>query len=138
MDRRTEMAGISAARSWRNWVLVMAAFALFGCGMLPPQRLIRDIESIAGMWEGNLTYHESFFGTTQVGATWTIHRDGTFEMVTNRARAKGTLKIDHGNLLFFDGPRASGFATLHEGPDERLLLSAGNEPGTSGVWSPVK
>ena len=42
--------------------------------------------------------------------------------------------MDNGSLLFFDGPRASGFASLHEGPEGRLLLSTGNEPGASGVW----
>jgi hypothetical protein len=118
--------------------LIIAAFTLISCGTLPPPKPIRDLESIEGKWEGNLTVHRGQFGPVAKGATWDIHQDGTYEMATSRWRAKGTLRLDNGHLLFFDGPRASGFASLREGTEGKLLLSTGNEPGTSGTWWPVK
>ena len=130
----TQIASKGVVRSWKTVILLFAAFALLGCETLPPGKPIRDLENIAGTWEGNLTVHRSFFGTVQYGATWVINRDGTFEMITSRWRVKGTLRLVDGNILFYDGPRASGFASLYEDPERKLLLSTGNEPGTLGEW----
>lgn len=135
MIRWRERMRKGSVRTLAGAVCVIGAFALTGCSAIPAAKPIRNFSAIAGRWEGNLTVQKSLFGTSVVGATWIIKKDGTYEMRTSRWTARGTMRLDDGSLLFFDGPRASGFASLHEGPEERLLLSTGNEPGTTGVWS---
>lgn len=114
----------------------MAAVSLAGCATTASIP-IQDFKIVAGEWSGNVTYQSSY-GTTTSGATWTINEDGTFVMETGMWGGKGTMRLEDGKILFFDGPRASGIATLHDGPEGRYLTSAGNEPGTSGVWRPAK
>lgn len=118
--------------------LLLAALSLGGCGTLSPAKPVQGIESIAGRWEGNLTVQASEYGTTTSGATWIIHENGTYEMITKKWRAKGRVRVYDGKILFSDGPRGSGIASLHEGPEGRVLVSAGDEPGSFGSWRPAR
>ena len=134
----------------RTWivisVLLTAGFGAAGCGASMSARPIRDIQTIAGRWDGSLSYQRAQYGTTNVGATWVIREDGTYEIVTPRWRAAGTLSIEGGRIYFYsdrasgfyaDGRRASGIAYLREDGQGKYLLSMG-DPDVSGVWWPVK
>ncbi len=126
------------ARTWMAISLLFAAgFGAAGCGATMSAMPIRDIRTIAGRWDGSLSCQRAQYGTTNVGAAWILREDGTYEIVTPWWRAAGTLSIREGRI-FFDSDRARGFASLHEGPEGRLLLSTRNEPSATGVWSPGK
>lgn len=117
--------------------LLLAALPLAGCAATASTP-VRDLKAIAGRWEGNLTVQASEYGARTTGATWVIREDGTYEMSTKRWVARGTMRLEDGKILFFDGRQASGIASLHEGPEGRYLSSAGDEPGTFGSWKPAQ
>ncbi len=134
-----------AARTWMAAGMLFAALALIGCGTASTKP-IRDIKSVAGRWNGNLGYQRAQYGTWNVGATWIIREDGTYEIITPRWSAGGTLNVENGRLFFYsrwakgfyaDGRRASGIARLYEDAEGRYLISAG-QPDASGYWWPAK
>ncbi len=118
-------------------MLLLAAFLLVGCGAFSTKP-IQNFKMVAGRWDGNLIYQASEYGTTTMGATWIIKEDGTFVMRMKHGVARGTMRLEGGNILFFDGPMASGIASLHEGPDGRYLTSTSDEVGTFGSWTLAK
>lgn len=133
-------------RTWRGVLLLVTAFGLIGCGAISPVKPIRDVNSLVGRWDGGLNYQRAQYGTTHVGATWTIREDGTFEIITPRWRASGTLRVEDGQIYYYateasgfysDGLRASGIATLHEDAGGRYLLTSGH-PDSFGYWWPAK
>ncbi|MFQ5912949.1 MAG: hypothetical protein ACE5JS_07185 [Nitrospinota bacterium] len=123
----------------------MAAFSVPGCGTLPAKP-IQDVETITGTWNGNLSYQRAQYGTWTVGATWIIQEDGTYAIITPRWSARGTFKIDNGEVHFFspwaegfysNGRRASGIARLYQNGGGKYLLSSG-QPDVSGAWRPAE
>ena len=118
-------------------VILLAAVPFFGCAALS-SKPIQDFKAVAGKWEGNLTRQAAQYGTTTGAATWLINEDGTFEMITGKWRAKGTMRIQDGKIVYSDGPLASGIASLHVGSGGRISYSTGDAPGTFGAWSPAK
>ena len=126
-----------AVRRWIGAVSLLAAVPFLGCAALS-SKPIQDFKSVAGKWEGNLTRQAAQYGTTTGAATWIINEDGTFEMRTGKWRAKGTMSIQDGKIVYSDGPLASGIASLHEGSGGRILYSTGDAPGALGAWSPAK
>ncbi len=131
------------ARTWMAIsVLIAAGFGAAGCGATMSAMPIQDIRSIAGRWDGSLSYQRAQYGTTNVGAEWIIREDGTYEIITPRWRAAGTLSIREGRIFFdsdrtsgfyADGRRASGVAYMREDAQGKYLLSMG-DPDMSGTW----
>ncbi len=135
MNRRTVRAGW-AVRRWMAAICLVAVFSLVGCATAPSVP-VQDTKTVTGKWTGSMTYQSSY-GTTTSGSTWTINEDGTYVMSTGMWTAKGTWRLENGKIRFSDGPRGSGVATLHEGPDGRYLTSTGEAPGSFGTWTPEK
>ena len=115
-------------------VVVVALLA--GCApALAPARLIPDLASIAGKWEGTVT-------TPGGGSpfTLTIKEDGSWEGVaTSPARVfKGEIRVRDGRAPFFSRTTGgSGTYTLHESNGQCMLIGRSDDGSVTVKLTPV-
>jgi hypothetical protein len=88
---------------------------------MPPQKLVTDIRSVSGKWEGR-----NEFGNPLL---MTMKEDGTFSvMITvpggSQVERKGRARLENGELVY-DAELSSGKLTLHEGDNRRVLVMHG-------------
>ena len=131
------------SRWWQILVFSFVVAFAFGCATLPPIQPIRDLNSIAGKWEG--TWY------TPVGAdpiSLTIRQDGTWESTVppNSILARrfgthisGTGTLSEGKYRFKSQTTAmTGVYTLHEGGGRRVLVIVSDDGKSRGEFEPAK
>jgi hypothetical protein len=118
--------------SWPFVIILMTIAFVFACATLPPIQPIRDLNSIAGKWEGVIYY--------PAGAspyTLTIRQDGTWESITPGdsalsrtigARRVGKGKLSEGKYQYkSETTGGTGVLILHEEGGRRVLVGKSDD-----------
>ena len=123
-------------------ILIVVAF-VWACATLPPIQPIRDLNSIAGKWEG--TWHGPL-GADPFSIT--IKKDGTWESIvpadSNLARKfgtrfVGTVNLSEGKCRFKSQTTGmTGIYTLHEGGGRRVLVIVSDDGKSRAELEPAK
>jgi tetratricopeptide (TPR) repeat protein len=126
---------------WRFINILIAVAFVWACTTLPPIQPIRDLNSIAGKWEG-IWY--SSLGIDPMSLT--IRQDGTYEGIvppgSNLAikfgtHFVGTGKLSKGTYRFKSQKTGmTGVYTLHEGGGRRVLVSVSDDGRARGEFEP--
>ena len=124
-------------------VAVAFSASLLGCASYGPATrvAVQDVKSLIGTWKG--TVYRSSFAPDAV--TLTIHDDGSFDVVSDRRRARhgtGKIVVSEGRLLV-EGRRGGGTGTLLRNPAGDLVLDVemtlnDNSILTAKLWRPSR
>jgi hypothetical protein len=127
-----------------HFIIILFAFGIvWGCATLPPIQPIRDMNSIAGKWEGAIYY------SAGVSAyTLTIRQDGTWEAITPGnsplsqrigARRGGTGKLSEGKYQYkSEATGGTGVFILHEEGERRVLVGKSDDGQARMELTPAK
>ena len=132
------LSRLGAGRTY--WAAVAVAVLLVGCASLPPAQPARDIQAIAGKWEGTLTGRNG----ARFAYTTTIAPDGKSQTVVPGLSNPGP---NFAGLVTVEGGKyrwksettgRTGTYTLHEGDGRRVLVSHADDNSSYGEATPAK
>jgi hypothetical protein len=120
--------------------LLLSVIIMAGCASLPPSKNARDLNEVAGKWEGTMQLRNG----RVFPATLTIAQDGRYESLvpglgSPGPRFVGTISLEDGKYRWkSETSGASGTYTLHEGDGKRMLVGADDNANHKTEFYPAK